>query len=392
MKRIGLFLGAEPSHGGMFQYNQAMLEAVGALQSDRYSIVVAYTSKQWTDYLETRRYDTLFIQKGFWERALWWLWRTPHLPVNVWRAICPFFHPVAKTLLKEHCDLWIFPTQDPYGLQIPVPALAAIHDLMHRYESRFPEVSAKGMYRMREWTSRNICVWAKGILVDSAVGKHHVMESYGLSAERIHILPYVAPKYMHVQNKSNDFNVKYRLPDKFIFYPAQFWEHKNHKRLISAVSRLKQQLPDLKLVLVGMANNGYASTLQHIQNLQLLDDVIILGYVPNTDIPELYRRARALIMPTFFGPTNIPPLEAFAAGCPVAISNIYGIPEQLGDAALYFDPSSVNDIARAIRVLWTDDELCSSLVRKGSQKHAAWGQKEFNERLQSIIEVMLMTH
>ena len=82
-------------------------------------------------------------------------------------------------------------------------------------------------------------------------------------------------------------------------------------------------------------------------------------------MPEFYRRARAMVMPTFFGPTNIPPLEAFALGCPVAVSNIYGIPEQVGDAALLFDPNSVEEIADCIERLWQDDALCASLISKG---------------------------
>jgi glycosyltransferase involved in cell wall biosynthesis len=153
---------------------------------------------------------------------------------------------------------------------------------------------------------------------------------------------------------------------------------------------VKPRLPDVKLVLVGSRKEGYDSILALIRQAHLTEDILIMGYVPDADMPELYRRARALIMPTFFGPTNIPPLEAFVAGCPVAISNVYGIRDQLGDAALYFDPSSTSEIAQAIKRLWTDDELCSDLARRGRQKNAEWGQKEFNERLQAIIENILL--
>ncbi len=373
----------------MFQYNQAMLEAVNALRSDEYSVVVAYTSKLWPEHLKAKSFKTLYVHKGFWGRVLWRIWGALDLPIIVWRKICPSFLPLAKTLLKERCDLWIFPTQDHFGFQIPVPALVTIHDLMHRYESKFPEVSAHGMYRRREWSSRNICYWARGVLVDSEVGKHHVMESYGLSDKRVYILPYIAPQYIYSSQKPVDFDSRYKLPEKFIFYPAQFWEHKNHKRLISAVGRLKQELPDLKLVLAGSTKNGYQTTVKHIHNLNLVDDVLILGYVPDQDMPELYRRARALVMPTFFGPTNIPPLEAFVTGCPVAISGIYGIPEQVGDAALLFNPESIDEIAHCLKLLWTDDVMCADLIKKGKQLTDSWGQKQFNSRLRNIIEQIL---
>jgi glycosyltransferase involved in cell wall biosynthesis len=91
-------------------------------------------------------------------------------------------------------------------------------------------------------------------------------------------------------------------------------------------------------------------------------------------------------MPTFFGPTNIPPLEAFATECPVAISNAYAMPEQVGDAGLFFDPNSTEQIADAIYKLWTDDNLVEILKQKGIAKNKQWGQKQFSERLEYIIQ------
>ena len=90
-------------------------------------------------------------------------------------------------------------------------------------------------------------------------------------------------------------------------------------------------------------------------------------------------------MPTFFGPTNIPPLEAFACGCPVAVSNIYGMPEQVGDAGLLFNPRSDVEIADTIYKLWTDNDIIKNLINMGHQKNKEWGQTQFNQRLLEII-------
>jgi glycosyltransferase involved in cell wall biosynthesis len=94
-------------------------------------------------------------------------------------------------------------------------------------------------------------------------------------------------------------------------------------------------------------------------------------------------------MPTFYGPTNIPPLEAMALGCPVAASKIYGMPEQLGDAALFFDPRSIEGIAQAMKVLWQDDNLCAELSQKGTARSLRWNQSHFNQRLHEIIQKVL---
>jgi len=231
--------------------------------------------------------------------------------------------------------------------------------------------------------------WAKGIFVDSLLGKHHVIDSYGSAPGRIFVLPYVAPEYIQAKKCPDGFNERYSLPKKYIYYPAQFWKHKNHKGLIRAVALLKDKFPDLNLVLSGSPKNGYQETRKTVRESKLTARIHFLGYVPEADMPELYRRARALIMPTFFGPTNIPPLEAAATGCPMAISEIYGMREQMGDAALYFNPSSIQKIASCIERLWDDDALCKELARRGMARSMQWTQSHLNRSFINIIESIL---
>jgi glycosyltransferase involved in cell wall biosynthesis len=389
ISKIGLFLDYDAQGGGTFQYNQIMIDAVAALPADRFTVVFGYTSDSWIKYLAPYDKRRVFITPGFWGRVLSLGWHRVGMSIALWRKICPFFHPIAKALLSEKCDLWIFPSPTAKSFQIPVPALVSIHDLMHRYERQFSESSAGWEYFNRERNLAGICRWAKGVLVDSKCGLQHVHESHSMPIEHIHVLPYIAPKYIHNTITPPNFDSRYRLPDKFLFYPAQFWEHKNHKGLIEAASILKKDIPDLKLVLAGSPKNYYGKVMELVRTHNLADDVFFLGYVPDEDMPELYRRARALVMPTFYGPTNIPPLEAFVAGCPVAISGIYGIPEQAGDAALLFNPESSAEIAECIRKLWVDDALCARLIERGKIRSEAWGQKQFNERFQSIVEEII---
>jgi len=92
-----------------------------------------------------------------------------------------------------------------------------------------------------------------------------------------------------------------------------------------------------------------------------------------------------MVMPTFFGPTNIPPLEAFACGCPAAVSNVYGMPEQADGAALLFDPNSMEQMASVMERLWVDDELCRGLAIRGRQRIAQWGAPQYGEALRNIL-------
>lgn len=389
MKRIGLFLAIEPTWGGAFQYGQSILDAMAQLPRDKFEIVVGYSHYSWMQHLDRYLFKTVPIPLGFWGRFFGQLLHYSQINTSVWRALTPFFHPTVRSFLREQCDLWIFPSQDPWSYLAPVPALATIHDLMHRYEQHFPEVGNHKEYWWREWHYRNICRWSKGVLVDSAVGMRQVAESYEIIPSGIHVLPYVPPAYLDENSPDVDCQAEYSLPDKFIFYPAQFWEHKNHALLIEALALLKPCYPDIKLVLVGGPKNAYGRTLRMIDNLELNEQVYILGYVPDSAMKNLYQRARALVMPTFFGPTNIPPLEAMHAGCPVAVSNVYGMAEQTGGAAVLFDPASAESIAVAIGELWENDELCRTLVARGREVSSRWTKIHFSERLAEIIHAVV---
>ena len=240
---------------------------------------------------------------------------------------------------------------DPLAEALSVPVFATVLDLAHRQHPFFPEVSTTGWkWDLREGHYQQVLPRAARVFTGTQTGKEQVVRCYGVNPENIVVNPFptsIFPK-CHPTVTDDAILLKHELSPGFLFYPAQFWEHKNHKRLIQAVAKLKRNVSNLKLVLAGSKKNSYESTIKLAQDLNIAEDVIFLGYVPDNDMPEIYRHAHAMIMPTFFGPTNIPVLEAFAAGCPAAVSNIYGMPEQVGDAALLFDPKSVDDIADAM--------------------------------------------
>jgi glycosyltransferase involved in cell wall biosynthesis len=390
VKKIILFIDSEPSSGGVFQYNQSILEATLALPRDKYELVVMYTSKVWEPYLKICD-KKIKIRFGNLDKRIIQSLIMADVPLNLLRFFLNLFHPVARKIIDQSPDLCIFPSQESFwGYVTKVPSIVTIHDLMHRYEKQFREVSGFWRFRHKEMHFKNICKYVKGILVDSELGKRHVHESYFFLLNRIFVLPYKTPKYIYEQDISPDFDLKYSLPLKYIFYPAQFWQHKNHVRLIKAVHSLRKELPDIHLVLVGSKKNGYESVARSVKDLNLEGIVHFMGFVPERDLAEFYKRAVAMIMPTFFGPTNIPPLEAFSSGCAVGVSNIYGMPDQVRDAALLFNPMSVEEISSVIKKLWTDDTLRLRLIEKGRSLVQGWGTVQFNKRFRDILEELCL--
>jgi glycosyltransferase involved in cell wall biosynthesis len=145
------------------------------------------------------------------------------------------------------------------------------------------------------------------------------------------------------------------LQTRILFYPAQFWAHKNHLNLINAVKLLAttEESTDItyELHLTGSDQGNESFIREHVHSLGLSQKVFFHGFVDQAEISDLYDLAFALTYPSLLGPDNLPPLEAMSRGCPVATADIEGAREVYGDSAAYFDPLDATSIANAIESL-----------------------------------------
>jgi len=175
---------------------------------------------------------------------------------------------------------------------------------------------------------------------------------------------------------------KYRLPEKFIFYPAQFWHHKNHKRLILALEKIKKEKRvEVPLVLTGGFSSSYKEVFKEAMNLikelKMEKQIIYLGYVSELEMVALYKKSLFLVFPTLIGPTSIPPLEAQTLGAPVLCSNLFDMPRQLGEGALYFNPFDVDDMKEKIWQAWRNSSLRERLKEKGKLNAQNYSSEKF---------------
>jgi glycosyltransferase involved in cell wall biosynthesis len=292
-------------------------------------------------------------------------------------------------------DLMVYPAPIPLAFEAETPYVMAVHDLQHRIHPEFPEVSAGHEFAHREYTFRNGIRNALMVVVDSDIGKEDVLTYYGelISPERVAVLPFLpaTPSSTTDQDRQR-VKHSYDLPDRFLFYPAQFWPHKNHIKIIEALATLRRSDGiDAHLVLVGSASGGlrkenYARFMSTARELDVEHCIHHLGYVPAGDMASLYASAEALVMPTFFGPTNIPILEAWGLDCPVITSDIRGVREQAGDAALLADPTSAEQLADAIRSIWLDKDLRNDLIERGRRRLRLNTRDDYAERLTTILD------
>jgi glycosyltransferase involved in cell wall biosynthesis len=305
-----------------------------------------------------------------------------------WRKPLKIIPPLRK-IEEKKLDIILYVKPTIHAFLWNYPFVFPIHDLQHLLQPEFPEVSAGGEWSRREFMYRNAVPKASAILTDSEVGREDVVQAYNADPSKVHPLPYLAPTYLTSEIMSNDLErvqKTYKLPDEFLFYPSAFWPHKNHKTILRAMNYLRtHDNLSLDLVLAGGFRHEYEKLKQLSIEFGISDNVHFIGYVPDEDIYPIYRLAYALVMPTFFGPTNIPFIEAWSLGCPVITSDIRGIREQIGAAGLLANPRDPEEIAHAIRNLYQDSDLRDQLIKRGRAKFEEWTPNKFANRLEAIM-------
>lgn len=294
---------------------------------------------------------------------------------------------VINSLVRNRIDLvW---STGQHCLTMEVPYVITVWDLQHRLQPYFPEVSVEGRWENNERFFRAALRRASVIVCGTEAGKGEIERFYQVPAERIKILPLPAPQWALEAPASHGDRIcgKHRIPEEYLFYPAQFWPHKNHFNLLLAVRHLRDRHGlVLPVVLVGADMGNQAYIKRTVSDLDLTGQVHFLGFVPREDLICLYRNACALVYPSFFGPDNLPPLEAFALGCPVIASDVSGAREQLGDGALFVDPKRPEHIAEAIKLVHGDRTFRENLVQRGLGRASKWTGQDYVKGIVSVLD------
>ena len=422
--RIGIVPDLTGTGGGVYQYSLAMMHALSSAGKNRddhlivfasepdHPALTSFSGQRWsvTSLSPAQRQrnilDTVgkLVGEGPHREAWRWLRRRAQRSSLSRQPKLP--HPDRvryrsdfKRWFRSHgVGLMIYPAPTSLSFETEIAYLISIHDLQHRLQPEFSEVSANGEWQRREYLFRNVCRYATLVIADSEVGKEDILEfygPYGMTPDKVKVLPFIPATYLTFdipETERQRVRAAYDLPDRYLFYPAQFWPHKNHFRLVQALGMLRQEYRlEVPIVFCGshegeVRERMIKEVVALSANLGLEQYVRFLGYVPDRDMSGLYAGAEALVMPTFFGPTNIPVLEAWRFGCPVLTSDIRGIREQAGDAAVLVDPRSVESIAEGIHRLWTDQSLRSRLSTLGQRRLSSYTANDFRARLLQIVE------
>jgi len=344
---------------GLGRYAESLARALVAAHPDRYGLFYnrerGVESLTGLEHLPTR---TVALGYKPW-RMLVWLGQLARVGLDRLLPHAELFHATEHLLPPLRT----------------IPTVLTVHDLIFRH---LPEHHKP----LNRWylnsTLPLYCRRASHVITISECSRRDLVAAYDLPPEKITVIYEAADPRFRIQPPETVAAVcaRYDLPDRYLIFVGTIEPRKNLARLLSAFETIHADGLSAGLVIVGRRGWLYDDFFATLERSPVRDAVIFPGYVPDKDLPAIYAGAQALVFPSLYEGFGLPVLEAMACGTPVATSATSSVPEVGGDAALYFDPTNVEEITETTRRLLRDAALREEGRARGLAQAArfSWGR------------------
>ncbi len=359
IKRIGFdarFYG--PLGKGLGRYTQEIIDNIIKIDQDNEYIVFLRREN-----FSSFKCDGLRVKKVLLYIKWYGLAEQIIFPFYIWRYKLDLMH-------FPHFNVPIF---------CPVKFIITIHDLIL---IKFPTLRATTLgpviYKIKSLGYKIVISLAvkrsKKILTVSGYTKDDLIKQFDIKPYKI-IVTYEGVAELakaHAPVDANTVLNKHGIKAPYLLYVGNAYPHKNLEALIKVFSAINKNFSDLRLILVGKEDYFYNRLKAYAKNFS--NNIIFPGYIPDNELKVLYANAILYVFPSFYEGFGLPPLEAMAHGLPVVSSNKTCLPEILGAAALYFNPTDNMDIKYVIEKAMADKNLRADLRSRGYElvKKYSW--------------------
>ena len=374
--KIAIIFDQKLKSGGGYQQAINASILIAKLNLDFSEISFYSLVKKNIKILEEKNIKVNFLKMNLFEKILIFFKTSPRfqliydfiyifIPIN-------FFE---RKLHKRNIDLVYFVSPSRLAVDLKkINFIFTIWDLCHRDNPEFPEVNEGNQFKKREKIYQDVVPRASAVIVDSEVSKKNLVKRYLIDDERVHVISFEAATRIKdfsgkVSNKIFQL-IKYDLSIPYIFYPAQYWPHKNHVYILEGIKKLESNFSQkINAIFTGSDKGNLKYLKRYAIDLGLNDRIYFLDFVSDQEIIDLYKSSLALVMPSYFGPTNLPPLEAFCLGIPVLYPDLHGMKEQVSGAALLINLEEPSSLAFQINKLLKYPTIREELIEAGEKKY-----------------------
>lgn len=283
----------------------------------------------------------------------------------------------------------VFVPSNQFPIALKLPSVYVIHDLIYE---QFPE-QLGSFSRLKRWYLRFVVKIglrkAQQVVAVSKYTREEIIRCYGEHfANKIEV---IYEGWEHLLNNTTSLQSKPKGLEfgEYILYVGSSRGHKNLARLVAAIKQCHYAMPEgLGFVIVGNTKMFKPEQLQEIEQLNATKKIIHLtGWLSDEELDCYFRHAKALIFPSLSEGFGIPVLEAYFYKIPLLLSNQASLPEVAGDAAIYFNPYDVNDIAsKIIDYVQTTDH--KELIEKQDKRLSLYSWKKTAQQIQETIQLI----
>ena len=391
--KIGIYLEGSPEMGGGFF--QSLKASLLLLDIKKYSkeIELIITKEETKEYLLQKKIKNKLFSLNRVSNYLSQLFE-----INSFNDLLnkiKINHPFYNFIKNNKYDLIIFlgPSQMSKFCK-DVGFISNIWDLDHKKNSQFPEHNLSNIYENKEKLFKEIITRAFKIIVPHKSNKNDLIKFYEASDDKISIqnfipmLPTIYKEKLDIV-KYGEIYLKFELPNnkKIIFYPAQFWAHKNHKYIIDVAEILKSKKDDKYLfVFCGGSKGNYAYIKELILKNQLEDYIKIFNFLSDDEVISLYKNCNAVVMPTFCGPTNLPIYESFFFKKIIFYTKNLIPDDPINNHLIPIDISSPKDLYEKLEICFDKEKLEKIVTENYEYYKLVCNEDDFKKNYEKILD------
>lgn len=311
-------------------------------------------------------------------RGPWW-----NSLKNLWRSF-----RIGGLAKEKQLDIYHGLSHElPVGIEkTGVKTIVTIHDLIYL---RYPDYYSAIDRNIYDRKFRHACRIADRIHAISEQTRQDLIRFFGVPTSKIQVIyQSVHPRFFELVDgtSKNQIQEKYKLPETFLLNVGTVESRKNLLVILEGMGLAEIELP---LVVVGKPTSYQLKVQAYLEAHQEKLNVLFLTGVSDEELAILYQMAELMIYPSLFEGFGLPVAEALASGCPVITSNTSSLPEAGGDAAMYVDPTNVEEIGKAIRTVINDHELRTSMIEKGKKYSQKFKPENFANQLHQLYQSLL---
>ncbi|MEZ4922475.1 MAG: glycosyltransferase family 1 protein [Crocinitomicaceae bacterium] len=295
---------------------------------------------------------------------------------------------VHRALKKYKADLFFSP--DGYlSLPSSIPQIGVIHDLnFEHYPQDIPPSARKYLLKYFPLFAKK----ATHIITVSQFSKEDIIKSYNIPDNKITVAHNGGSEAFHplADQEKLDSRENFADGNEYFVFVGALHPRKNLNKLFEAFEAFKKETSSpTQLVIVGEKLWKDSSIEELYNSLECKHDIQFTGHLALEDLTKAVGGAKALVFPSYFEGFGIPLVEAMKAGVPVTCGNLTALPEVAGDAALFFDPFNINDIADCLKKLDTDANLCEQLSKVGLERSKEFSWDKTADIIWNVLESTL---